>query len=329
MSAAPLTHHEIIGLAEPFARRGRQVDLAASDRPARRLVFKPVAAAGLRETLELESLGTGSLRLTRRVSRDDGLQASVQALGADPATLLAQIEAVPLDRHFGQGPGWTLARSYAFDWIGAAGTPVAPCTLSRGELRMDGLTLTLELPRVRGVSADLSLRPRPGEALDLPEDLLAVLGWDWARLVREPAGWKSKLRLRGRPLQRSERAERALETAGAHLARVLAEAPARFHERLLWARWGVVLRRSIPSLTALGLLVGVAFLPRTTIANAPGLWVSLHYLPIGLLALAFGLQELPRFEIPPLPRRPGGAGWRRPLPAPAAAPPRESAPPRA
>ena len=35
----PLTHHEILGLVEAFSRSGRQVDLTASDRAARRLVF--------------------------------------------------------------------------------------------------------------------------------------------------------------------------------------------------------------------------------------------------------------------------------------------------
>jgi hypothetical protein len=314
MSAPPLTHHEILGLAAPYARRGLHVDLAASDRQARRLVFKPDAAAGLRETLELDSLGTGSFRLTRRLARDDGLQATVQALGADPGALLAPVQGLPPARLFSSGEGWTLARSYAWPWFDDADAAAEPCTLSRAELRLQGLTLKLELSRVRGVAADLSLQPRPGELLELPEDLLAVLGWDWARLVREPAGWKSKLRLRGRPAQRSARAERALAAAAGHLAQVLAEPPARFHERLLWARWGVVLRRAIPTLTALGLLGGVALLPRTTIADAPGLWVALHYLPIGLLALAFGLQELPRFEIPPLPRRLAWAVWRRPLP---------------
>ncbi len=39
----PLTHHEIIGIVEPFTRRGRHVDLSASNRLERCLVLKPVA----------------------------------------------------------------------------------------------------------------------------------------------------------------------------------------------------------------------------------------------------------------------------------------------
>ena len=45
MNAPPLTHHDILALAEPFARRGRRVDLAASDRIARRVVFQETTAA--------------------------------------------------------------------------------------------------------------------------------------------------------------------------------------------------------------------------------------------------------------------------------------------
>jgi hypothetical protein len=90
---------------------------------------------------------------------------------------------------------------------------------------------------------------------------------------------------------------------------VLAETPGRFHERFRWARWGVVLRRAIPSLTATGLILAVLLLPHLSIDQDPGFWLALHYLPIGVLALSFSLQELPRFEIPPWPRRSRAARW--------------------
>ena len=44
--------------------------------------------------------------------------------------------------------------------------------------------------------------------------------------------------------------------------------------------------------------------------------MELHYIPIALLAVAFQLQELPRFEIPPLPRRPRAPDWQAPAAAP-------------
>ena len=58
----PQTHHEILRLIEPFSRRGRHVDLTASNRIERHLVFRPIvhaggmlACAGMREILELEN----------------------------------------------------------------------------------------------------------------------------------------------------------------------------------------------------------------------------------------------------------------------------------
>ena len=88
MSALPLTHHEMLALVEPFARRGRHIDLVATDRLARRILFRPVVHAmptapdpGLRETLQLESLGTGSSRLTRRLALPGGLHATLTATG--------------------------------------------------------------------------------------------------------------------------------------------------------------------------------------------------------------------------------------------------------
>ena len=124
MTAPALTHHEILGLVEPFKQRGRHVDLAASDRVARKLAFKPVdhpPAAGAvdatltREVLVLESYGTGTFKLTRTLSRADGLQATVTAQGQVPAEMLARVEAVAPERHFRAGPGYVIARSYEFD----------------------------------------------------------------------------------------------------------------------------------------------------------------------------------------------------------------------
>jgi hypothetical protein len=161
------------------------------------------------------------------------------------------------------------------------------------------------------VAADIALDPLPGEVLDVPEDLLAVQGWNWARLMSDTSGWKTKLRLRGKPARRGALAEAALDQVARHLVQVLSEPPARFHERWWRARWGVVLRRLIPTLTAVGLIAGVIVLPRLPFGNTPGLFLALHYVPIALLALSFSVQELPRFELPPLPRRSSATSWRR------------------
>ena len=71
-----------------------------------------------------------------------------------------------------------------------------------------------------------------------------------------------------------------------------------------------VLRRMIPTITALGMIAAAANLPRVGEGQAPGWWLAMHYLSIGLLAFSFCLQELPRFEIPAPPRRARLPAWR-------------------
>jgi hypothetical protein len=314
MSALPLTHHEILTLVEPFARRGRHVDLGASDRAARRILFRPLdhgtvagTPASLHETLSLDSLETGSFRVTRTLRDAAGITATLSATGTRPAELLAAIESVAPDRHFSGGGGYTIARSYSLGWIDGNAPPVAG--LTEGLVQLDGLRLSLQLSGTRGVSADVSLTADPDRLRDIPEDLLAVLGWSWARLIRTPLGWKSRLRLRGDAPRKTARAERALEQAARHLARTLAEAPQCFHERLWLARWGVFFRRGIPVLTFLAIVIAVALIPRNVVEGNPRAWILLFHVPTALIALSFCLQELAQYEIPPVPRRGAAGSW--------------------
>jgi len=308
MAVSPLTHHEILELVAPFTRGGRRVDLSASRRSERLLVFQPLehaAAAGtLRETLQLYSFGTGTCRLTRLLTRACGLEAKLEAMGPDPARLLADVEAILPARQFHEGPGFVIARSYSLE-----GTP-AGLILTSGEVRTEDLTLAMTVSPVRRVAAELRLIANGAARLALPEDLLAVLGWDWARLIRGKEGWKTKLRLRGAAQARTRKAEIALDRAAAHLAQTLREAPHCFHDRLRAARWGVVFRRAIPVLTFLFLVVAVASLAHRGIGQGSELWVLFFHVPTALIALSFCLQELPQYEIPPLPRRMSMPSWR-------------------
>ncbi|MBK1715817.1 hypothetical protein [Rubrivivax gelatinosus] len=312
MSLPPLSHHEILALVAPLSRRGCRVDLAASDRLARRLVFRPLEhAAGalpaIVDVLELDCSAEGRFRLARVLTMA-GAQARLEAAGSDAGALYDRLAAVAPQRAFSRGEGWTVARDYAVDGDGEDGL-----VLERGVARIDGgLTLKLALPAVRRMSAELTLAATGGAELELPEDLLAVLGWNWAPMQRKPGGWESRLRVPGSIAQRSRRAEAALDLAAAHLARTLAETPAQYHERLQRARWVAVFRRAIPSLTAVALVATVALMPHGgDDRREPGLWFVLYHLPTLVLALSFCVQEMPRFEIPPLPRRSGAADWRR------------------
>jgi len=201
-----------------------------------------------------------------------------------------------------------MAAGHALQPVAHGGAPVLGFV--RGEAWLDGLLLRLQVMDVKNVPGDITLLPAPGEQLALPDDVLAVIGWNWARLLPDAQGWTSKLRLRGPVPARTRAAERALQQAAQHLAAVLAAPPVQYHRQWRAARWGVVLRRGIPSLTALALIGGALLLPRTTDQGQQGLWMALHYVPIGLLALSFTLQELARFEIPPLPRPLQAAQWR-------------------
>lgn len=327
-AAAPaLTHHEILPLVEPFSRRGRHVDLQASDRAARRLAFKTVelppadGLPALRETMTMDCRYEGRFVVQRILTHPGGLQATLEAVGETPGELLAAIEAVPREQHFRSGDGWLVARSYEF-WSPRNATREVRTAdalfLIRAVLQVEGLivSLTQTMPRFRNVAADLALTPTGGSRLELPEDLLAVLGWDWARLVRKQDGWATKLRLRGNALRRSRTAEREVERAARHLAAKFGEPPAMFHERHRLARWGVVFRRGIPSITALAMVGGALALTTFSEHRNAGIYMALHYVPIAILALAFSLQELPQFEIPPIPRRSRAEHWREPADGP-------------
>jgi hypothetical protein len=343
MSLPPLTHHEIMAIVEPFTRGGRSVDLKASDRQQRQLAFKPKAvpiepkaapiepmavpaepkavannpagvqvdAPALHDVLLLDCASPDWARLTRVLTRTDGLQARVVARGRDVAALLPLVEAVPAERCFSSGPGWEIARSYGVE------SGEAPL-LSHGEVRVDGLQFTLDVPVTRNIAGEISLTPVHPGGLELPQDVLAVMGWNWARLVPHRQGWTSRLRLRCRGEKRTQRAEAALMQAALHLSRTLAATPQQYHARHLAARWGVFFRRGIPTLNALLLLFSLIMLSRFDWGGSPGLWMLLYHVPTVLVALSFCMQELPQFEIPPIPRRLTSPGW-QPVP-PASSP---------
>ncbi len=122
MSPQPLSHHEIVELVEPFSRQGLHVDLAASDRQQRRLVFRSVdrqaIAAGdsaLRESLQLDGSGKDWWSLTRTLvatDRPGAPQARVISSGTRPGELLAAVQSVAAERAFRFGAGFIIARSY-------------------------------------------------------------------------------------------------------------------------------------------------------------------------------------------------------------------------
>jgi hypothetical protein len=341
---APLTHHEILALVAPFARRGRRVDLAASDRVARRIAFRPIehaareAVPAHREALSLAQQPTGGWQLVRTLeTAGDGPVARLQVSGPEPGLLLARIEAVDAEHQLERGPGWVLAIEHRLD--GSAALPDEPAAMaaSRGIVHAGGLVMTMKVPTVSGISAEIAIvrearglggaatgpqdagddahaTRAPGHALaELPDDLLEVLGRGWARLDAGPSGWTSHTGLGGRGTARYRDAEARLRRAAAHLARTFSEPPARYAERLRGARWSVAARRSVPLAAVVALVAAAAVFPSLGLSRESPVWMLIFNAPPLLLALFFSLREMPRITLPRAPRRVRDDAW-RPMP---------------
>ena len=308
---APLTHHEIVGLVGAFARRGRQVDLAASDRMARRLVFRAVdhAAPGPahREVLRLDCADPAVHRLTRTLTLVDDVDAVLVVEGPDPGVLLEQVDAVPHERQLHAASGSTIACSHRL-------TDRGTLRFTRGTARVAGLTIVLARDDDGDRHATLTLTSALDDPLALPDDLVAVLGRDWSRLDgwtdRNAHRWTASVRLRGRGAAADADAERKLAAVTALVATTLSEAPARFHERQRTARWLFAFRRSVPLQVCVYLILGALLFTKAGLSQDSIVRMLIFNAPPLMLVALFCLREPPRIEWPTWPRRPAADAWR-------------------
>jgi hypothetical protein len=311
----PLTHHQILELVEPFSRRGRHPDLAASDRAARRLVFRPVehgpsaaALPALVETLELDAGDADALRLTRTLATPDGLHSTLWAEGPDVGDLLARIEAVPHERQFLQGAGAGPIAALRQRLAAAQGAE-PDLVLQGAQARVADLTLQMKVTGVRGYPAELELLRDEGDVRALPEDLLAVLGRPWDRLTAVQRGWLGAVQLRGSGPQRSSDAKARLALTLDHLARTLAEPPARFHERHAGARWRFALRGMAPLAVGVAIVAVAMYVQRLGDEHASLLAALANLAPPLLMGMFFVRREMPRISLPRPPRRLAPTAW--------------------
>jgi len=331
----PLTHHEILTLIEPFTRRGFHADLAASNRIERKLVFKPVArsvdlpdALSLSEVLHLENVRAATYRLIRTLTysyhQNESLEARLVAEGESLDGLLANIESVAPRRQFAYGTDYIIVKSFRIlkheGTRQMLNTHMPPLCLTHISAQLNGLSVSFTAPTVKGdPEGSIELMPQAADLIKLPEDLLAVLGVKWGLLTPKGNGWRTRLLLRGREPRRSLETELKVEQMIAHVAQTLSETPGRFHERLVAARWRVVLRRAIPLMFSLLLIGGAFAISSLHIAEDSQLRLLVLNAPPVLLVLFFCMREIPRIEIPPVPRRLKAAEWRtNPEPAPVA-----------
>jgi hypothetical protein len=309
MSSQPLTHHEILALIEPFSRRGYQADLGASQRLDRRLAFRPVehdadaVPRRIVETLVLVSQGGTSFRVERHLAAIDGPSVELIADGTEPGDLLERVLSIEPGQPFEAGPGYCVGFSGR---IAAVGGPVA---LSEAIAHIGHWRLTLEADPVRGMPADVSLTRNIPDTAAVPEDLLAVLGRDWGLLRPSGKGWSGTVRLRGRDARRDERTRAHVLDAARHLASTFSRHATEFHEDHRRSRWRVTLRRLGPLAAAVALILVGAACTRLDISSDATLRVLLMSSPPVLMILFFSLREVPRLELPPLPRATNAGRW--------------------
>jgi len=305
IAAAPcLTHHQILGLIEPFARRGYRLDMAGSDRLQRRLRF--VSAAGVnasqapRESLLLESSGEGEFRLTRSAQIGGAPPALLQCEGDEVALLLQSVQAVDAWRQIVHGDGYLVVWHLHL-------RPAGRSVVSGAVAQLPGVTMTMDTPHKVTGRAKVDIRSHAGR-LNLPDDLFAVLGRHWSLLQRDGTVWRFTMRARaGNAEQRFDRAVR-------HMQQALAQSPQRFHQQHWLARWGVSARRSMLMAAWASLLLLVAAAQPLWLARDSAWPLLLAAVPSALLWGCYQFAERPRLSWPRRPRAPDATQWLEPQP---------------
>ena len=320
----PLTHHEILTLAEPFTRRGRHVDLTGSDRLTRRILFKPTEHSGtpdhpgaLTETLVLENPGRQHFRLTRTLTDAAGRVATLRSDGPDPKGLIERVDAVDPRRQFPTLGGVCVACSYRVETDPGAhgGSPgTTRLVLLRALTDLDGIGVELDAQVGHGMPAEIRLLPTPQRTIHPPEDLLAVLGWAWRSLGPYDGGWRARLRIPAAEPARTPDVEAKLARTMRHLVATLGAPPVDFHRTWLRQRWAALARRTLGLMTIAGLLaIGPGILMFGAPEGSP-LRLMSFVIPALLILVLIARHESPRLKIPPLPRPLPGNAW-RPEPA--------------
>ncbi len=328
---APLTHHEILALVEPFVRAGLAPDLAASDRAARCVAFRArqvapdglaqlppeLAAQPLTERWGLDACEPGELALWRELAWPQGPAARLEGRCPDgsPAELAALLDAmrgVPPGRLFVQVPapagvGTLGALTQRLVRRGEPGRAEPGLVLKAAQAQLGGLTLRMSLSGVGGYPAEIELLRPQAAPLRLPPDLLAVLGRAWEPLTELSRGWVARVTVRGEEPRRSREASAHFALALAHVAATLAEPPARYHARHRAARWAVVGRGLTPWLVGLG-VVAVALWARRN-GGSSVLALLANVAPPLLMGLFFVRREMPRIALPRWPARLADDAW--------------------
>ena len=179
----PLTHHDIVRLAAPLVREGLRVDLPASSREERRILFRPVshedeAGGTIVSRHSLSALPDGGVELVRAVGDERGLVSTLIARAADADALVDTFAAIPLARQLVREAGYSAALSWTLEPTGhdAGEAPGAA---------EEGGTARLELRHVVGAVGPLCLVIDASTGAGMPADALLVTRSDWPDHLRE------------------------------------------------------------------------------------------------------------------------------------------------
>ncbi|WP_058554563.1 hypothetical protein [Thiohalocapsa sp. ML1] len=193
--------------------------------------------------------------------------------------------------------------------------------LTEANARIDPIHLNLKADRFSGMPAEVKLTPDPGVKLKVPEDLIAVIAWDFRPLRQIVTYWRSAIRVATHEPARTADIETKLGAMVAHLAATLAEAPQSFHERHAGARWRVAYQRALPMLMLLGIMAASPAIRWVELADHSMLRLLIFHAPPLMLVSFFLMREMPRFEFPPLPRALMQRAWVERVTEKKAAPP--------
>jgi hypothetical protein len=165
-----------------------------------------------------------------------------------------------------------------------------------------GVTLEVDADRSAGMPIQVRLRVPAGRQLQVPEDLLAVLGWDWRPVEDYISHWRGTIRVAKHEPRRTADIEDKIERTLLHLDETLSRSPASFHRRFVRERWRAAFRRAIPLLVGIGMIAATPLVRLLPMGEGTLLRMLVFHAPPLMLVAFFLFSELPRIEIPPLPR---------------------------
>ncbi|MEO1574916.1 MAG: hypothetical protein AAFU65_08145, partial [Pseudomonadota bacterium] len=304
----PLSHHDILRLSAPFARRGLRADLAASDRAARRITFvpgEPDRAGEIDLTFDLYLLDPDPPVLIRRASHGGALQATASAQGMDISILLDHLDTLDPANQF-RSPGEALVAD-SYDLTDDGEHRLTACAAVVGGLlvELDARTVVGEPMTARVYSA------RHGVPVRLPDDLFTLVDRRWRPLFEADEGYSTSLRPPVSEPARSQTARDVFAQTMDHMSRVLSRPPGDYHAQHGRRRWWVFGRRYVPIGLCVAIVGALPLIDRYLIDEDTQLHPGFLSLPPVLMiaVMLLSWRDMPLFGFPPLPRRLADNAW--------------------